>query len=187
MVNRWKAGSNRNNQNEKPNSNRPSDSEAQETRTDSEQAVCVEVGRIGSRERERINDRGERLFRDVLESLGLDGETINYSWDSRQADTQRKFQRHSRYYSEGLNALQINATAITAAEQAEQVLARVLLWLRNERPHELGGQLSMSVCEGVRGAVCVMYSYRLNWARLTESRVLKGVMISGVQRPLHLE
>jgi hypothetical protein len=59
---------------------------------------------------------------------------------------------------------------IKSADQAEQALAKVLQWLRDSK------KLSPAVCECVKNTVSTMYGYKLGWSKLSESRILKGLI-----------
>jgi hypothetical protein len=113
---------------------------------------------------------GERLFFRILLRLGLQKEDVQDCWDERKAP-QREFRRGLRYYAEALKALKIDVDSITTSERAEQAIVRALRWLRTEK------KLSPGVVSKVRSAVCVMYSYKLEWkGTLSSSRVLNGVL-----------
>jgi hypothetical protein len=123
---------------------------------------------ISNTRKRRINDEGEELFERVLGGFGFDEGTIRGAWNDRKS--QRKFRRECRYFSEGLRALNTRVETIQSADQAEQALAKVLQWLRDSK------KLSPTVCEGVKSTVSTMYGYKLGWPKLSESKILKGLI-----------
>jgi hypothetical protein len=133
---------------------------------------------VGPAGRERVNDRGERLFRNTLFGFGFDAQTVQDCWMNRTTEGARNtYRRMLRYYDEGLEALGIDSATIDTLQKAEAAMIAVGRWLaKSRRADGKLDTLAPTVVENVKKAVGVMYRYNSSWGHLSDSRALRAMI-----------